>query len=488
MPVTATMSPATASVHRLARQALEGEHLLDLRGAVIFAAVPQLDRLAGLDRAAADAADADASDVRVVVERRDLELQRRVRLALGRGHVVQDGFVQRAHVGLAARVIGAGPAFERRGVDHREVELAIGGAELVEQFEGLVDDPVGARARTVDLVHDDDGVEAERQRLARDEARLRHRAFDRVDDQQHRVDHRQHAFHFAAEVGVPGRVDDVDARAAVFDGAVLRQDRDATFLFDVVRVHDALGDFLVRGEGAGLTQQAVDQRGLAMVDVRDDGDVANRAICHRTHGLSAREGARRPGQGGAQGTTWAVKRQRRGRSETLDYEVKSGTLTPASFECHEMRNVAISCRRIRATMPAWTSTTRTDKQSPARSPVSCSAGPTATPGARCALAAGLRRRAAPGAAADGGRTRRSHAATHGAGNEAFIRLAGQRVFEWQNREQFLSLAAQIMRRVLVDYARQRGAQRRGDGAKQLSLHDTQAAHRGRRSPGAGRLR
>ncbi|HYJ41711.1 MAG TPA: ECF-type sigma factor, partial [Steroidobacteraceae bacterium] len=60
-------------------------------------------------------------------------------------------------------------------------------------------------------------------------------------------------------------------------------------------------------------------------------------------------------------------------------------------------------------------------------------------------------------------------------NEAFIRLAGQRVFEWQNREQFLSLAAQIMRRVLVDYARKRGAQRRGDGAKKLSLHDTQAA-------------
>src|SRR4051812_24280046 len=60
-------------------------------------------------------------------------------------------------------------------------------------------------------------------------------------------------------------------------------------------------------------------------------------------------------------------------------------------------------------------------------------------------------------------------------NEAFIRLAGQRVFEWQNREQFLSLASQIMRRVLVDYARRRGAQRRGDGARPVSLHDTQAA-------------
>jgi len=60
-------------------------------------------------------------------------------------------------------------------------------------------------------------------------------------------------------------------------------------------------------------------------------------------------------------------------------------------------------------------------------------------------------------------------------NEAFIRLAGERAFEWQRREQFLALAAQIMRRVLVDYARQRGAQRRGDGAKRVSIHDTWAA-------------
>lgn len=60
-------------------------------------------------------------------------------------------------------------------------------------------------------------------------------------------------------------------------------------------------------------------------------------------------------------------------------------------------------------------------------------------------------------------------------NEAFIRLAGQRAVEWCNREQFLSLASKIMRRVLVDYARQRDAQRRGNGAEKLSLSDTQAA-------------
>lgn len=60
-------------------------------------------------------------------------------------------------------------------------------------------------------------------------------------------------------------------------------------------------------------------------------------------------------------------------------------------------------------------------------------------------------------------------------NEAFIRLAGQRSVEWLNREQFLSLAARIMRRVLVDHARKRGAQRRGGGAAHLSLQDTRAA-------------
>ena len=60
-------------------------------------------------------------------------------------------------------------------------------------------------------------------------------------------------------------------------------------------------------------------------------------------------------------------------------------------------------------------------------------------------------------------------------NEAFIRLAGQRSIEWLNREQFLSLASKIMRRVLVDYARQRNAQRRGDGARPESLSDTQSA-------------
>src|SRR3546814_1248879 len=73
---------------------------------------------------------------------------------------------------------------------------------------------------------------------------------------------------------MPGRVDDVDAVALPGDGGVLGQDRDATFLFLVVAVHHALGEHGAFGERARLLEQAVDEGGLAMVDVGDDGDVA----------------------------------------------------------------------------------------------------------------------------------------------------------------------------------------------------------------------
>ena len=86
---------------------------------------------------------------------------------------------------------------------------------------------------------------------------------------------REDALDLAAEIGVARRVDDVDARALPDDRGRLGEDGDAALALEVVRVHGALGDLLVVAEGAALLQQAVDQRGLAVVDVRDDRDVAD---------------------------------------------------------------------------------------------------------------------------------------------------------------------------------------------------------------------
>ena len=54
----------------------------------------------------------------------------------------------------------------------------------------------------------------------------------------------------------------------------LGEDGDAALALEVVGIHRALGHLLVVAEGAGLLQQPVDQGGLAVVDVGDDGDVA----------------------------------------------------------------------------------------------------------------------------------------------------------------------------------------------------------------------
>ncbi len=182
-----------------------------------------------------------------------------------------------AHVGAHHAGLGRRPAVEGRGVDHREIELVLGRAELVHEVEGLAHHPVGARAVAIDLVHHHDGLQALRQRLARHEARLRHRPLDRIHQQQHAIDHRQHALDLAAEIRVTRRVDDVDVDAVVIDRRVLGEDRDAAFLLDVARVHHALDDVLVLGERARLLQELVDQGGLAVVDVRDDRDVAEGA-------------------------------------------------------------------------------------------------------------------------------------------------------------------------------------------------------------------
>lgn len=55
-------------------------------------------------------------------------------------------------------------------------------------------------------------------------------------------------------------------------------------------------------------------------------------------------------------------------------------------------------------------------------------------------------------------------------NEAYLKLVDQRKAHWQNRAQFFGVAAQLMRRILVDHARVRQAQKRGGSdQQQLSL-------------------
>lgn len=55
-------------------------------------------------------------------------------------------------------------------------------------------------------------------------------------------------------------------------------------------------------------------------------------------------------------------------------------------------------------------------------------------------------------------------------NEAYACLAEQRNVQWENRAHFVAIAARTMRHVLVDYARERGALKRGGDLQRVTLH------------------
>lgn len=56
-------------------------------------------------------------------------------------------------------------------------------------------------------------------------------------------------------------------------------------------------------------------------------------------------------------------------------------------------------------------------------------------------------------------------------NEAYLRLVDAHGLRWQNRAHFFAVSAQIMRRILVDFARARQNLKRGGGARQVTLDE-----------------
>jgi RNA polymerase sigma factor (TIGR02999 family) len=59
-------------------------------------------------------------------------------------------------------------------------------------------------------------------------------------------------------------------------------------------------------------------------------------------------------------------------------------------------------------------------------------------------------------------------------HEAYLRLVDQKQVQWRSRNQFYALAAELIRRILVDHARARVAAKRGGGGMKLSLDEAVA--------------
>ena len=134
------------------------------------------DRVADLHAAVEDAADRDAAEIVARIEVGDEQLQRRVRVAARRRHVLDDRVEQRPQILARAVRIARGRADPGVGVEHREIELVLGRVEIDEQIVDLVQHFLRARVGPVDLVDDDNRRQPALERLAQHEARLRQRA------------------------------------------------------------------------------------------------------------------------------------------------------------------------------------------------------------------------------------------------------------------------------------------------------------------------
>ncbi len=218
----------------------------------------------------------------------------------------RDGLDDRLEQRLEVRVVrclAVGGLVERGRTDLRSgeddgdvedgVDVEVGhligevGGEAEEQVLRVLDDAVDARIGAVGLVDDEDDGQLRGECLAEDEARLRQRSLGGVDEEDDAVDHGQSAFDLAAEVGVARGVDDVDDDRFVAGGGsvvehrgVLREDRDPLLPLEVAGVHHAIGEVTVLVEHTGLPEHGVDQGGLAVVDVRNDGHVAAVVTAH----------------------------------------------------------------------------------------------------------------------------------------------------------------------------------------------------------------
>ena len=152
--------------------------------------------------------------------------------------IVDDGVEQRGDIGRALFPDVRHPALFCAAVDRYEVELFFGGSKGEHQVENLFVHLFGAAVGLVHLVDYDDRLFPQRERFLQYESGLRHRALERVDQQQYAVAHIEYPLHLASEVGVARGVDDVDFVVAVNDRDVFRQDRDSSFAFQIVVVHD----------------------------------------------------------------------------------------------------------------------------------------------------------------------------------------------------------------------------------------------------------
>ena len=222
--------------------------------------------------------DRQASQIVTVIKVRDLDLECSSAISLGRRNVFQNGIEERLQIGARNLNRTGGSAGLRVGVKNGKSKLILLRIEIDEEVIDLVQHFLRASIGAINLVDYEDGRQSGFKSFAKHVSGLRQRTLTGVDKQHHSVDHLESALDFTAEVAVPGGIDDIDLHIVIKNRGILGKDSDAALALKLVRVHHTIGDNLVRAKRTTLAKHSVDEGRLAVINVSDDGDVANRRI------------------------------------------------------------------------------------------------------------------------------------------------------------------------------------------------------------------
>ena len=188
---------------------------------------------------------------------------------------LHDGVEQRHHVGSVFIGLDVGKSVLSAAVKKEGFELFFSRLEVKKELKYFIVHFEGFGVEAIDLVNENDRGQSGGESFLENEAGLGLGAFVSVHDKHDAVDHLHDALHFSAEVGVSWGVDDVDDVVAPADGGVLGFDRNSSLTLLVHGVHGALIHRLVFAKGAGLLEHLIHERGLAMINVSDDGNISD---------------------------------------------------------------------------------------------------------------------------------------------------------------------------------------------------------------------
>src|ERR1051325_4112423 len=160
-------------------------------------------------------------------------------------------------------------------INNGEIELRISRFKLNKKIKNQIKHFVRSCVFAIDLIDYNDRLDLVLEGFAQNKARLHLRTVMCIDDQEGAIDHLHDSLDLATKVSVTWSIDDIDPIIVPLKRCILSSDRYPFFPLKIHRIHHALFHLLIGTKRARLAQQLIDKSSLAVVDVRNDGDVPN---------------------------------------------------------------------------------------------------------------------------------------------------------------------------------------------------------------------